>query len=67
MASPSMDIVAVNGWQAPLVVKSVDETYGIIPPKSLSSMDIRPIHGWKDSMSGIQHVQVNEPLGRDQQ
>ena len=30
-----------------LVVKSSDETYGMIPPKSLPSMDIPSIHGCK--------------------
>ena len=49
-----MDSITIHGWQIPLVVRS-DETYGMIPPKSLPSMDIPSIHGWKISMSGMQH------------
>ena len=36
-----------------LVVKSSDEMYRIILSKSLPSMDIPSIHGWRISMSGM--------------
>ena len=38
MASPSIDSIAVHGWQALLVVKSSDEMYGMIYGSPLPSM-----------------------------
>ena len=51
-----MDSIAVHGWQAPLVVESGDEMYGMTSWGFLPSMDIPSIHGWRISMSGMQHI-----------
>ena len=48
MASPSIDTIAVHGWQALLVVKSSDEMNGMILCKSLLSIGDPPVHGWQD-------------------
>ena len=45
LASPSMDSIVVHGWQAPLVVESSDEMYGMRLWGFLPCMDIPPIHG----------------------
>lgn len=55
-----MDSIAVHGWQAPLVVRSSDEMYGMVPSKSLPSVDFPSLHGWWISMwyatSSIQYL-----------
>ena len=64
MALPSIDSIVIHGWQAPLVVKSSDETYGIIPSKSLPSMDTPSTHGWRISTRGMQHLAALPRLKR---
>ena len=62
MATPSMDSIAVHGQQALLAVEFSDEMNGMIPWEFLPSMDIPSIHGWRISMSGMQHYCARDLL-----
>ncbi len=54
MASPSMEIPAIHGWNMLLVGETSDEMYRMVLWKFLLSMDIPSIHGWKADIHGWQ-------------
>ena len=53
--APSMDGDVIHGWWSPLVADPSDETDGMIHRGSIPSIEIHSVHGWRISISGMQH------------
>ena len=51
-----MDGDVIHGWWSLLVADPSDETDGMIHRRPMPSMEIHSIHGWRISMSGMQHM-----------